>query len=160
MGWPAAGLGGAPGGAPARLRPTDLLVSLGVTFPHPAQEGLGGGMLFIHSQIYLFIHPSNFFFFLNTLTLPRTGAMETNNTGFLPSGTHSLVGKVDQYAKQSRKVICRVTGMCKSLALPENVEKADLEDGLRMPGGWKRLELAKELCLRTMARLRGFQSRE
>ena len=116
-------------------------------------------MLFIHSQIYLFIHPSNFFF-LNTLTLPRTGAMETNNTGFLPSGTHSLVGKVDQYAKQSRKVICRVTGMCKSLALPENVEKADLEDGLRMPGGWKRLELAKELCLRTMARLRGFQSRE
>lgn len=86
--------------------------------------------------------------------------METNNTGFLPSGTHSLVGKVDQYAKQSRKVICRVTGMCKSLALPENVEKADLEDGLRMPGGWKRLELAKELCLRTMARLRGFQSRE
>ena len=40
------------------------------------------------------------------------------------------------------------------------MEKVDLEDGLRMPGGWKRLELAKELCLRTMARLRGFQSRE
>ena len=35
-----------------------------------------------------------------------------------------------------------------------------LKDGLRMPGGWKSLELAKELCLRTMARLRGFQSRE
>lgn len=53
--------------------------------------------------------------------------METNKTAFLPSGTHSLVGKVDQYANQSRKVTCRVTG--KSLALPENVEKVD-------PEGW------------------------
>lgn len=53
--------------------------------------------------------------------------METNKTGFLPSGTHNLVGKVDQYANQSRKVICRLTGMCKSLALPENEEKVDLE---------------------------------
>ena len=45
------------------------------------------------------------------------------------------MGKVDQYANQSRKVICRVMGMCKSLALPESMEKVDLEDGLRMPGG-------------------------
>lgn len=86
--------------------------------------------------------------------------METNKTGFLPSGTHSLVGKVDQYASQSRKVLCRVTAMCKSLALPENVEKVDLEGWVKDTRRVEELELAKELCLRTMARLRGFQSRE
>lgn len=58
VGWPAAGLGGAPGGAPAQLRPTDLLVSMGVSLSSSSTRRLGRGGCIVHSFTDLFIYSS------------------------------------------------------------------------------------------------------
>lgn len=93
----------------------------------------------VHSFTDLFIYSSNSPP-PHTDSVPGAGAMEMK-TGFLPSWAHSLVGKVDQYANQWRKVICRVTGVCKGPALPGNVEKVDLE-------GWVKDAKRVEGCSR------------
>ena len=85
--------------------------------------------------------------------------------GSLPSWAHSLVGKRGQHANRSRNV-GRITGVCRGAQLGlETLRALIWKDEWRMPRGWRaipeeRLQLAKEHCLRTMARLEKILRRE